>query len=98
MRDPLVVDLGYGARPVTTFELADRLRTVCPDVAVVGLEIDPERLVPDRDGVRFARGGFELAGLRPTLVRAFNVLRQYPESRRRRGLVDDAGEAWRPAG
>ncbi|RMI30838.1 class I SAM-dependent methyltransferase [Nocardia stercoris] len=78
--DPLVVDLGYGASPVTTLELAARLRRVRPDVAVVGLEIDPERVVPGRDGVRFARGGFELAGLRPTLVRAFNVLRQYPES------------------
>ncbi|WP_280234130.1 class I SAM-dependent methyltransferase [Nocardia cyriacigeorgica] len=78
--DPLVVDLGYGASPWTTFELAERLRTVRPDVRVVGLEIDPERVVPGRDGVRFARGGFELAGLRPVLVRAFNVLRQYPES------------------
>ncbi|HEY5858515.1 MAG TPA: class I SAM-dependent methyltransferase [Aldersonia sp.] len=84
--EPLVVDLGYGARPVTTFELAHRLRGVRPDVAVVGLEIDPDRVVPDRDGVRFARGGFELAGLRPTLVRAFNVLRQYPES--------DVASAW----
>ncbi|MEV6556239.1 class I SAM-dependent methyltransferase [Nocardia sp. NPDC051756] len=78
--DPLVVDLGYGASPWTTLELAGRLRTVRPDVRVVGLEIDPERVVPGRDGVRFARGGFELAGLRPVLVRAFNVLRQYPES------------------
>lgn len=78
--DPLVVDLGYGASPWTTFELAARLRTVRPDVRVVGLEIDPERVVPGRDGVSFARGGFELAGLRPVLVRAFNVLRQYPES------------------
>lgn len=77
--DPLVVDLGYGARPDTTFELAARLRTVRPDLQVVGLEIDPDRVVPGRDGVRFARGGFELAGLRPALVRAFNVLRQYPE-------------------
>ncbi|MFC7959827.1 class I SAM-dependent methyltransferase [Rhodococcoides kroppenstedtii] len=76
---PLVVDLGYGASPVTTVELAQRLRTVRPDVAVVGLEIDPGRVVPDRDGVRFRHGGFELAGLRPHLVRAFNVLRQYPE-------------------
>ncbi|MCX4098812.1 class I SAM-dependent methyltransferase [Nocardia sp. alder85J] len=76
---PLVVDLGYGASPVTTLELAARLRRVRPEVRVVGLEIDPERVVPDRDGVRFARGGFELAGLRPVLVRAFNVLRQYPE-------------------
>ncbi|WP_280437284.1 class I SAM-dependent methyltransferase [Nocardia carnea] len=78
--DPLVVDLGYGAQPWTTLELAARLRTVRPDVRVVGLEIDPARVVPARDGVRFARGGFELAGLRPNLVRAFNVLRQYPES------------------
>lgn len=77
--DPLVVDLGYGASPWTTLELAARLRTVRPDVRVVGLEIDPERVVPGRDGVSFARGGFELAGLRPVLVRAFNVLRQYPE-------------------
>ncbi|WP_227997265.1 class I SAM-dependent methyltransferase [Nocardia australiensis] len=78
--DPLVVDLGYGASPWTTLELATRLRTVRPDVRVVGLEIDPQRVAPGRDGVTFARGGFELAGLRPTLVRAFNVLRQYPES------------------
>ncbi|QIS06478.1 class I SAM-dependent methyltransferase [Nocardia brasiliensis] len=84
--DPLVVDLGYGASPWTTLELAARLRAVRPDVRVVGLEIDPERVVPGRDGVSFARGGFELAGLRPVLVRAFNVLRQYPEAA--------VGEAW----
>lgn len=77
--DPVVVDLGYGRLPVTTLELASRLRTVRPDVRVVGLEIDPQRLVPDVDGVQFRVGGFELAGLQPILVRAFNVLRQYPE-------------------
>lgn len=84
--DPLVVDLGYGAAPWTTFELAARLRTVRPELRVVGLEIDPARVVEGRDSVRFARGGFELAGLRPTLVRAFNVLRQYPE--------DAVADAW----
>ena len=42
--DPLVVDLGYGSSPVTTVELADRLRAVRPDVQVVGLEISPERV------------------------------------------------------
>ncbi|MGH3724032.1 MAG: class I SAM-dependent methyltransferase [Mycobacterium sp.] len=78
--DPLVVDLGYGAMPTTTLELASRLRTVRPDIRVVGLEIDPDRVVPERDGVQFGLGGFELAGLTPVLVRAFNVLRQYPES------------------
>ena len=80
---PLVVDLGYGASAVTTVELFARLRDVRPDVEVVGLEIDPERVAAAqhaaRDGLRFARGGFELAGLRPLVVRALNVLRQYDE-------------------
>jgi len=88
--DPLVVDLGYGALPVTTLELATRLRAVRPDVTVVGLEIDPARVASAqsaaRPGVRFAVGGFELAGLRPVLVRAFNVLRQYP--------VEEVPAAW----
>ena len=81
---PLVVDLGYGASPVTTVELHARLRAVRGDVEVVGLEIDPERVAAARgaaaDGLRFARGGFELAGLRPLVVRALNVLRQYDEA------------------
>jgi len=76
---PLAVDLGYGGRPDTAVEMAARLRTVVPDLDLVGLEIDPERIVAPRGGVRFALGGFELAGLRPHLVRAFNVLRQYDE-------------------
>jgi hypothetical protein len=84
--EPVVVDLGYGRLPVTTLELASRLRAVRPDVRVVGLEIDPERVVPGVDGVEFGVGGFELAGLHPILVRAFNVLRQYPE--------DAVAEAW----
>lgn len=84
---PLAVDVGYGASHATTCEWAARLRSVRPDVAVTGLEIEPERVLPDRDGVHFALGGFELAGLRPHLVRAFNVLRQYD--------VDDVDDAWR---
>jgi hypothetical protein len=78
--DALAVDVGYGARPNTTLEWAGWLRTVNPTVSVLGLEIDPARVVPARDGVEFARGGFELAGRRPDLVRAFNVLRQYDET------------------
>jgi hypothetical protein len=82
--DPLVVDLGYGSSPVTCLELAERLRAVRPDVRVVGLEIDAERVataaaVADPPLLEFRRGGFELAGLRPVLVRAMNVLRQYDE-------------------
>ncbi|MBB3037502.1 hypothetical protein FHU29_001951 [Hoyosella altamirensis] len=78
--EPLVADVGYGSVPVTTFELAARLRAVAPQTRVVGLEIDPARVVTGGDRVDFAYGGFELAGLHPVLVRAFNVLRQYDES------------------
>lgn len=91
--DPLVVDLGYGATPVTAVELRARLAAgVRADVRVVGLEIDPVRVAAaapaaDPPGLTFARGGFELAGLRPVLVRAFNVLRQYDES--------EVAAAWR---
>jgi SAM-dependent methyltransferase len=92
--DPLVVDLGYGATPITAVELHARLRQqVRPDVEVIGIEIDPERvraaLDLQRPGLSFRVGGFEVplpGGRRPAVVRAFNVLRQYPE--------DDVAPAW----
>ncbi|HEY7593769.1 MAG TPA: class I SAM-dependent methyltransferase [Actinophytocola sp.] len=79
---PLVVDVGYGASPVTTVELAARLRSVRDGLRVLGLELDPDRVAAaahaaDPPRLDFGRGGFELAGARPALVRAFNVLRQY---------------------
>jgi hypothetical protein len=82
---PLVVDLGYGSSAVTTLELVERLRPEVDRLEVVGLEIDPVRVAAvadDRDPPRvdFRVGGFELAGLQPVLVRAFNVLRQYDEA------------------
>jgi len=90
---PLVVDLGYGASATTTLELHQRLSRVRPDVEVLGLEIDPARVElarrSERPGVRFALGGFEVplpAGRRATVIRAFNVLRQYDES--------EVAEAW----
>ena len=90
---PLVVDLGFGSTPVTAVELRGRLAAaVRADLAVVGLEIDPVRVSaaqPHADPplLEFRRGGFELAGLHPTVVRAFNVLRQYAE--------DEVADAWR---
>ncbi|MCF4005801.1 class I SAM-dependent methyltransferase [Corynebacterium uropygiale] len=78
--EPLAIDLGYGASHTTTVEWARWLRRITPDVRVIGLEIDPERVLPPREGVHFELGGFELAGHRPHLVRAFNVLRQYDVS------------------
>ena len=90
---PVVVDLGYGASPTTAVELHDRLRAVRPDVQVVGIEIDPARVAAgkplERDGLSFRLGGFEVpldGGARPTVVRAFNVLRQYAE--------DEVPAAW----
>jgi len=83
---PVVVDLGYGASPVTAVELHDRLRRVRPDVQVVGIEIEPERVALgkplEREGLSFRLGGFEVPidGREATIVRAFNVLRQYDES------------------
>ncbi|MFD3446998.1 class I SAM-dependent methyltransferase [Microbacteriaceae bacterium 4G12] len=99
---PLVVDLGYGASGVTTFELYRRIARVRPDVRVVGFEIERGRVDTARrqleaqqdDGlrsaVRFEVGGFEVPlppGDRATVVRAFNVLRQYDEA--------DVLPAWR---
>jgi len=90
---PIVVDLGYGASPITAVELHDRLSAVRPDVQVVGIEIDPQRVAAakplERKGLTFRRGGFEVpldGAERPTVVRAFNVLRQYAE--------DDVQAAW----
>jgi hypothetical protein len=88
---PLVVDLGYGSSAVTTLELVERLSSEVDRLEVVGLEIDPARVAAveaDRDPPRvdFRVGGFELAGLQPVIVRAFNVLRQYDE--------ESAGRAW----
>ncbi|QFG69544.1 class I SAM-dependent methyltransferase [Ornithinimicrobium pratense] len=93
---PVVIDLGYGASPVTVLELAQRLRAVREDIRVVGVEIDPERVArglpyADPPRVDFVLGGFEVplpagSGGAPTVVRAFNVLRQYAE--------DDVPAAW----
>src|SRR6187200_3429701 len=75
-QSPVVVDLGYGASPVTALELHERLRRVRADVEVVGIEIDPARVEAahplERPGLRFALGGFEVplpGGARPVVVR-----------------------------
>ncbi|UNZ18610.1 class I SAM-dependent methyltransferase [Streptomyces sp. 891-h] len=90
---PTAVDLGYGAAPWTAVELLERLGKVRADARVYGVEIDPERVAAarpyERAGLTFVRGGFELPvggrqGL--TLIRAANVLRQYPEA--------EVGPAW----
>ncbi len=86
---PLIVDIGYGAYPWTTLEMRDRLCRINPRMRVVGVEIDPERVAfaqpyanPPR--IDFRLGGFNLGaalnGEQATLIRCYNVLRQYDES------------------
>lgn len=86
---PLAIDLGFGARPWTTLELADRWRRVNPELRVLGVEIDPDRVTEALPhamppSVDFVRGGFDLASVlgseRARVVRCLNVLRQYDET------------------
>ena len=81
------VDLGYGFEPFTTLESAERLRVQNPNLPVLGVEIDPERVAagkPFEDDQTFFRlGGFNLPlkeNESVRLIRAFNVLRQYDET------------------
>lgn len=92
--NPVVVDLGYGASPITAIELQDRLAKVNQGVQVVGIEIEKERVARGievaRPGLSFMLGGFETplpAGIENAdVIRAFNVLRQYSE--------DEVQAAW----
>ena len=82
-----MVDLGYGATPGHRGRAARRgwrprsgrtsrwsaWRSIRSGWPRPQPSADPPRL-------EFRRGGFELAGLRPVVVRAFNVLRQYDET------------------
>lgn len=82
---PLVVDLGYGGSPATAVELYSRIHAVSPAAHVTGIEIEPERVriakPLEHAGLDFRVGGFEIpTPRRPTMIRAFNVLRQYDEA------------------
>jgi len=89
---PILVDLGYGASPITAVELSARARAVNPAAQLVGVEIERERvnrgLAVAADYLHFALGGFEVPlpnppfapGQKVHLIRAFNVLRQYSEA------------------
>lgn len=98
--NPLVVDVGFGATPATTIELARRIARGRPrgwSARVVGVEIDARRVAtaqawsashPDRGPVSldFHLGGFDLPVGQAAVIRVANVLRQYPE--------EHVGPAW----
>lgn len=85
--NPVVVDLGYGASPITAVELRERLLKVNSGVRVVGVEIEKDRVARGLEiaepGLDFLLGGFETplpVGVEyAQVIRAFNVLRQYDE-------------------
>ncbi|GAB4545766.1 MAG: hypothetical protein OHK0023_04530 [Anaerolineae bacterium] len=85
---PLVVDLGYGAYPWTTLEMAARLGRVNPAVRCLGIEIDPARVSAAQpyatSNVQFQLGGFNISDFTGvgavSVIRAYNVLRQYQEA------------------
>lgn len=82
----LFVDLGYGFDARTTLESAARFRHLSPDLPILGVEIEKERVEaasPYANKKTFFRlGGFNLPlkeNEHVRLIRAFNVLRQYEE-------------------
>lgn len=90
-----VVDLGIGARPWTTVELAEHIEPL----EVVGVEIAEELVARAqehvRPGLRFVRGSFDLP-VAARLVRVMNVLRdlrphEVPEAHARIGRYVAAG-------
>lgn len=85
---PLVVDVGYGAQAWTAIEMWERWLSFNPNLRLLGLEIDPERVAAAQpysqpNVLDFRLGGFNLAdvlgGEKATIIRAYNVLRQYDE-------------------
>ncbi len=78
---PLAVDLGFGAHPATTVQWRRSLIAINPGVEVVGVEIERERVEAARGVITALHGGFEIPTDRqPLLIRAANVLRQYPRA------------------
>ena len=82
----MFIDLGYGFDARTTLESAERFRRINPNLPILGVEIDKERVdtaLPYADAItHFRVGGFNLPlqpGESVRLIRAFNVLRQYEE-------------------
>jgi hypothetical protein len=88
--NPIVVDLGFGATPTTSIEMLQRLAQTNPEVTVIGIEIDRERVergLPfQTKNLLFGLGGFEIplpksfSDRQVDVIRAMNVLRQYDEA------------------
>ncbi|MEJ2759103.1 MAG: hypothetical protein P8046_11535, partial [Anaerolineales bacterium] len=81
------MDLGFGADPTIALESAAHLRKSKPELKLLGVELDPERVAeakPFEDSLTlFRHGGFNIPlpnSKKTNIIRAFNVLRQYEEN------------------
>ena len=59
------VDIGFGHKPMTTIERASHFRKLNPDLPVLGVEIDPERVsaaqsFQAKSVLRFEQKGFPI--------------------------------------
>lgn len=84
-RTAAFVDVGFGDSPATTLESAETFRQHSPRLPVIGVELDEGRATAAAEHedahTHFRRGGFELPlqpGESVRLIRAMNLLRQYP--------------------
>ena len=85
--EAVAVDLGYGGVPVTTLEWFERTRAVYPNIRMVGIERDADRVEAAASvavaGLDFRKGDFQMplaSDERGGVTRAMNVLRQYEEA------------------
>lgn len=98
-QSPLIVDVGYGAQAWTALEMWERWLPLNPNLRLIGIEIDPERVAAAQpyiqpEVVDFRLGGFNLTSVLETekaaVIRAYNVLRQYEEQAVRDALAEMA--------
>ena len=85
---PLAVDIGYGEYVWTALEMHQRLLQINPRLRLLGIEIDQTRVMnalphANPPQIDFRLGGFNVGDIikhePATLIRAYNVLRQYDE-------------------
>lgn len=80
-----VVDLGFGKTPITTITMAHFLRKLNSRLHILGIDIDPVRVREAKEknnkNILFRVGGFNIPVKEDekniSLIRCFNVLRQY---------------------
>jgi len=89
-KNTIFIDLGFGRYPTTTIETYRRLAGINPNVKVIEVEIDKERLLGakkyEQTNVEFRLGGFNLPLLKTesaTLIRCYYEFFTYEQKWRK---------------